>query len=77
VAKKNWIAGAIKHKGALHREMGVPEGKKIPAGRLKAAAAKGGTLGKRARLAETMKGFKHDGDECRYDGDTDGAIGRF
>jgi hypothetical protein len=57
-AKKNWIAGAIKHPGALHKQLGVPQGKKIPAGKLAAAAGKGGTLGKRARLAETLKGFK-------------------
>lgn len=55
---KNWIAGAIKKKGALHQQMGVPAGKKIPAKKLAAAAKKGGTLGKRARLAETLKGFK-------------------
>jgi hypothetical protein len=52
---KNWIAGAVGKKGALHKEMGVPEGKKIPAGRLEAAAKKGGKLGKRARLAETLR----------------------
>lgn len=45
-------------KGALHKEMGVPAGKKIPAGRLAAAAKKGGTLGKRAKVAETLKGFR-------------------
>lgn len=56
---KNWIKGAIKHPGALHKEMGVPEGKKIPAGRLAKAAKAGGKLGQRARLAETLKGFKH------------------
>jgi len=29
---KNWIQGAInpEHKGALHKALGVPEGKKIP-----------------------------------------------
>ena len=53
--KKNWIAGAIKHKGALHKEMGVPAGKKIPEKKLEAAAKKPGKLGKRARLAETLK----------------------
>lgn len=54
---KNWIAGAIKKPGALHKELGVPQGKKIPAGKLAAAAKKGGKEGKRARLAETLKGF--------------------
>lgn len=53
-----WIQGAIKHKGALHKELGVPEGKKIPAGKLAAAAKKSGKLGKRARLAETLRGLK-------------------
>lgn len=55
MAKKKWIAGAIKHPGALHRQMGVPLGKPIPAGRLAAAARKGGKLGQRARLAQTLK----------------------
>lgn len=51
---KNWIAGAIKHPGALHRQMGVPEGKKIPRGRLEEAAKQPGKLGARARLAITL-----------------------
>ena len=55
---KNWIQGAIKHKGALHKELGVPEGKKIPAKKLAAAAKKPGKEGQRARLAETLKGLK-------------------
>ena len=52
---KNWIAKAIKKPGALHRQLGVPADKPIPAGKLKAAEKKGGLLGKRARLAETLK----------------------
>lgn len=55
---KKWIAGAIKHPGALHKELGVPQGEKIPEGKLKKAAQSGGKLGQRARLAETLKGFK-------------------
>ena len=58
-----WIADAIKHKGALHEELGVPKGKKIPSKKLKAAAKKKGVEGKRARLAETLKGFKHKKDK--------------
>jgi len=54
---KNWIKGAIKHPGALHREMGVPQGQKIPAKKLAKAASSGGILGKRARLAQTLKKF--------------------
>ena len=57
--KKNWIAGAIKHPGALHRELGVKAGHKIPAKTLAKAAKKGGVEGKRARLAETLKSFHH------------------
>ena len=55
--KKMWIAGAIKHPGALHKELGVPQGKKIPPGKLAKAAKSSGTLGKRARLAQTLKGL--------------------
>jgi len=54
---KKWIQKAIKHPGALHKQLGVPQGKKIPAGKLESAAKKGGTLGHRARLAETLKGL--------------------
>jgi hypothetical protein len=55
MAKKNWIAGAIENPGALHRQLGVPQGKPIPAAKLDAAAKKGGKLGQRARLAKTLK----------------------
>lgn len=55
---KKWIQDAIKKPGALHKEMGIPEGKKIPKKKLKAAAKKGGKLGKRARLAETLSKMK-------------------
>ena len=50
-----WIQGAIKKPGALRKELGVKEGKTIPAKKLAAAAKKPGTLGKRARLAQTLK----------------------
>ena len=50
----NWIKGAIKHPGALHRELGVPQGKKIPKSKIDKAAKSGGKLGQRARLAETL-----------------------
>ena len=52
---KKWIQAMHMKKGALHEEMGVPAGKKIPAKKLAAAAKKGGKIGKRARLAETLK----------------------
>jgi hypothetical protein len=52
--KKNWIAKAIKHPGALHRALGIPEGHKIGTVKLAAAAKKGGTIGRQARLAQTL-----------------------
>ena len=52
---KKWIQGAIKHPGALREELGAKKGKPIPAKKLAAAAKKGGKIGKRARLAETLK----------------------
>jgi hypothetical protein len=55
---EKWIQKAIKKPGALHKELGVPEGKKIPAKKLASAAKKSGKVGQRARLAETLKGLK-------------------
>ncbi len=53
-----FIKGAIKHPGALHKQLGVPQGEKIPEEKLEAASKKSGKLGQRARFAETLKGFK-------------------
>ena len=63
---KNWIAGAIKHPGALHKQLGVPEGEKIPASKLsKAAHSDNPTLAKRANLAMTLKKLhKRHGGDC-------------
>jgi len=55
---EKWIQKAIKKPGALHKEMGIPQGEKIPAKKLAKAATKGGKLGQRARLAQTLKGMK-------------------
>lgn len=56
---KNWIAGAVgENKGALHKKLNVPQGTKIPEKKLAKAANATGTLGKEARLAVTLKGFK-------------------
>jgi hypothetical protein len=52
-----WIKGAIKKPGQLHRDLGVPQGEKIPAAKLAAAAKRPGKVGARARLAKTLKGF--------------------
>lgn len=57
-AKKNFIANAIKHPGALHKALKVPKNEKIPEAKLeKAEHSKNPTLRKRAVLAETLKGF--------------------
>ena len=58
MAGEKWIQGAIKHKGALRKELGAKEGQPIPAKKLAAAAKKPGKLGQRARLAETLRGLK-------------------
>lgn len=52
---KHWIKGAIKHPGALHKQLGIPQGQKIPREVLVAAAKHKGVEGKRARLALTLK----------------------
>jgi len=57
---EKWIQGAIKHPGALHKALHVPEGEKIPAKKLaKAAHSENPTMAKRARLAQTLKGMHH------------------
>ena len=54
----DFIQKAIKKPGALHEQMGVPKGKKIPAKALNKAAKAPGKLGQRARFAQLLKGFK-------------------
>jgi hypothetical protein len=55
---KKWIQSAIKKPGSLKKSLGVKKGQKIPAKKLEAASKKGGKMGKRARLAMTLKGMK-------------------
>lgn len=55
---QKFIQKAIKKPGQLHRDLGVPQGQKIPAGKLAAAAKRKGKVGQRARFAEELKGFK-------------------
>jgi len=55
----NWIAGAIKHKEALHEDLGIPQGQKIGHARLLAAAKEKGIVGERARLALTLGKMNH------------------
>jgi len=53
----NWIAGAIKHKGALKKELGVPADKTIPKAKLEKAVEAKGREGRRARLALELEKF--------------------
>lgn len=60
MAKKAFKPGG--KKGKLHREIGVPEGKKIPAKKLSAAAhSKNPEIKRDAIRAETMKKWNHKG----------------
>lgn len=62
MAEKKFIQKAIKKPGALHKQLGVPEGETIPKSKLRAAAKKGNTkLAKRARLALTLEKMPHNG----------------
>lgn len=48
------------HKGKLHRELGIPEGQKIPAARLRAAAhSRNPEIRRDAIRAETMEKWHH------------------
>lgn len=55
----NWIKGAIKHPGALHRQLGVPQGEKIPSSKMKAAreGKYGAKAKKRAAFARELHAF--------------------
>jgi len=51
-----WMQKVHPKKGALHRQLGIPSGDKIPTGLLREKAKAGGTLGKRANLALRYRG---------------------
>ena len=56
---KNFIARAIKRPGQLHGDLGVKQGKKIPAAKLAAAALSDGTAGVRVhRRPDTTAGMQ-------------------
>jgi hypothetical protein len=58
MAGKFFIADATKNKGALHRNLGVPAGKKIPAKKLaKARKSSNPLIRKEANLAKTLASF--------------------
>ena len=58
MAGGKWIQDAIKKPGALRSALGAKKGEPIPAKKLEKAAKAPGKLGQRARLAQTLKGFK-------------------
>lgn len=61
--KKRWIQKALgsskkaraKKRGALHRQLGIPEREIIPVSLLVFASREPGLLGQRARLALTLR----------------------
>lgn len=55
---EKWISKAIKKPGSLRASLGVKKGETIPAKTLATAAKAPGKMGQRARLAQTLKGFK-------------------
>jgi hypothetical protein len=58
VPKKDFKPGG--EKGKLHRELGIPEGQKIPSARLNAAARSDDPEIRRDAIrAKTMKGWRH------------------
>ena len=51
----NWIKEATKNKGGLHRSLGIPEGKTIPAKAInKATHSTNPLVVKQANLAKTL-----------------------
>lgn len=52
---KNWIAGAISKPGALHEDLSVPKGQKLPPYLIREKAKGSGKVAQRARLALTLK----------------------
>ena len=62
MAEKHWMQGVAEHmhKGALHRELGVPEGEKIPAKKMaKAAHSSNPKIRKQVGLAKAFASAKH------------------
>ena len=59
-SKNLWIQHALKKrtKGALHRQLGIPEDETIPVSILRRAAKEPGLLGKRARFALNLRNLR-------------------
>jgi len=52
---EKWIQKAISKPGALHKDLGVPQGQKIPLKKIEKAASGSGKTAKRAHLAITLR----------------------
>lgn len=57
----NWIKDAVKKPGQLHKDLGVPQGQKIPQSKIDSAAKQKGKVGQRARFAQTLKKMRRGG----------------
>ncbi len=58
MSDKNWIQGAIKHPGQLHKDLGVPQGETIPVSKIKEASKGNSKTAQRARLALKLRYFR-------------------
>jgi hypothetical protein len=56
--RRKWIGRAVGRRGQLHRDLGVPAGKRIPLSTLRRAAKRPGKVGQRARLALRLRGYR-------------------
>lgn len=59
MADKNWIEKATKNKGALRRNLGVKNGKNIPASKLAAKKGDSPKVKKEKNLAKTLKRLRN------------------
>jgi len=55
VMSKRWIQRAVKKRGALHNALGIPQDETIPMSVLHEHEHDPGKLGRRVRLAETLR----------------------
>jgi hypothetical protein len=56
----DWIKGAVRNQGALHRALGIPEDKPIPESKLEQAQrSRDPHIRRMAHLAETLTGLNH------------------
>ena len=64
-----WMQHAVKHPGALHRALGVPEGEKIPAKKMaKAAKSSNPHMKQMVSLAKTFKKYRPHAEGGKIDG---------